>query len=78
MIRQQAGLEPVGDGAARGDHHLDDVEPGRQRGVELLVDLLRVDVSRASPISRYSASLADPVGAAPAYEIRGCGLKPDE
>ena len=32
----------------------------------------------ASPISRYSASLADPVGAAPAYEMRGCGLKPDE
>ena len=32
--------------------------------------------ARAS--SRYSASLADPVGAAPAYEIRGCGLNPEE
>ena len=32
----------------------------------------------ASPISRYSASLAAPVGDAPAYEMRGCGLKPDE
>ena len=32
----------------------------------------------ASPISRYSASLAEPVGAAPAYEIRGWGWKPDE
>ena len=31
-----------------------------------------------SPISRNSASLAAPVGAAFAYEIRGCGEKPDE
>jgi hypothetical protein len=28
--------------------------------------------------SRYSASLATPVGAAPAYEIFGCGLNPAE
>src|ERR1700755_3243555 len=27
---------------------------------------------------RYSASLATPVGAPPAYEIRGCGVKPAE
>ena len=32
----------------------------------------------ARPISRYSASLAAPVGDAPAYEMRGCGLKPEE
>src|SRR4029453_334391 len=32
----------------------------------------------ANPISRYSASLAAPVGAAFAYEIRGCGENPDE
>ena len=32
----------------------------------------------ASPISRYSASLADPVGTEFAYEMRGCGEKPDE
>ena len=31
-----------------------------------------------SPSSRYSASLAAPVGAAPTYEIRGCGENPDE
>jgi hypothetical protein len=31
-----------------------------------------------SPISRYSASLAAPVGEAPAYEMRGCGEKPEE
>lgn len=31
-----------------------------------------------SPISRYSASLAAPVAEAPAYEMRGCGEKPDE
>lgn len=30
------------------------------------------------PISRYSASLATPVGAAEAYEILGCGVKPWE
>ena len=29
-------------------------------------------------ISTYSASLAVPVGAALAYEMRGCGLKPIE
>src|SRR5258708_22454812 len=28
--------------------------------------------------SRYSASLADPVGAPPAYEILGCGENPAE
>ena len=32
----------------------------------------------ASPISRYSASLAAPVGEAFAYEMRGWGEKPDE
>ena len=32
----------------------------------------------ASPISRYSASLATPVGAAPTYDTLGCGLKPAE
>src|SRR5215211_4270341 len=32
----------------------------------------------ASPISRYSASLAAPVGTEFAYEMRGCGEKPDE
>ena len=32
----------------------------------------------ASPISRYSASLAAPVGAPPGYEIFGCGEKPAE
>ena len=30
------------------------------------------------PISRYSASLAAPVGDALAYEILGCGVKPEE
>jgi hypothetical protein len=30
------------------------------------------------PISRYSASLAAPVGDAFAYEIFGCGVNPDE
>ena len=34
--------------------------------------------SRVSPISRNSASLAAPVGAALAYEIFGCGVKPEE
>jgi hypothetical protein len=32
----------------------------------------------ARPISRYSASLAAPVGEALGYEIRGWGEKPDE
>ena len=31
-----------------------------------------------SEISKYSASLAVPVGAAPAYEIFGCGVNPAE
>ena len=31
-----------------------------------------------SPISQYSASLAAPVAQAFAYEIRGCGEKPEE
>ena len=31
-----------------------------------------------SEISRYSASLAVPVGAPPAYEIFGCGENPAE
>ncbi len=35
-------------------------------------------VSVCRPISRYSASLPTPVGAALAYEILGCGVKPCE
>src|SRR5579859_1211406 len=33
---------------------------------------------QVSEMSRYSASLAAPVGAPPAYEIFGCGEKPAE
>ena len=72
-----AGLEQVRERASGGHHDLEDVEPGGQRLVERGVHLRGVGLL-ASPISRYSASLAAPVGDAPAYEIRGCGLKPEE
>ena len=35
-------------------------------------------MTRSGEISRYSASLAAPVVAPPAYEIFGCGEKPAE
>ncbi len=73
-----AGLQHS-DSAAPGDSdHLDHVEAVRQRLVESGVDRGRVDHlgqrrARGTP-PRWPTRWAT----APAYEIRGCGLKPDE
>ena len=61
-----AGLEQVREGPARGLHDLQDVEPGGQRLVERGEHLGGVGDLARRPISRYSASLAAPVGEAPA------------
>ena len=73
-----AGLQPVGERAAGRRPR-----PRARRGPSGSASsrcawTAAGSTTSASAISRYSASLADPVGAAPAYEIRGCGLKPEE
>ena len=60
----------------RGDD-LEHVKSRWQGGVECVSHPVRI-AHRHQTISRYSASLAAPVGAAFPYEIRGCGEYPDE
>ena len=61
-----AGLEQVGQAAAGRLDHVEHVEAVGQGVVELRRGSSAGSTTWASAISRYSASLADPVGAAPA------------
>ena len=60
--RPRTRLEPVGQGSRRGHDDVDDVETVRQRLVELRARTTSGSHSSSTPISRYSASLAAPVG----------------
>ena len=72
------GGEPVGEAGGAGLDGVGDVEAGRQRLVERARAACRGRGASVRAISRYSASLPVPVGAALAYETLGCGVKPAE
>ena len=52
--------------------------PSGQCGVQCGAQVLRGRAGAVRPSSRYSASLAAPVGAAPTHDSRGCGVNPCE